>query len=308
MFRTSTAGKPRFRQRSRHDREAARVAGASAAATALRQFAVHRWQAQRHAVDAFGNLARYRQCARRHVAVRLRARHELRTLRRLRVDVPMYSSSAAIIITMSLAWWFRDPARRPTAANCLASARPWPTGPIICRRSSGSTVQEIHRDARLRRRPAFACMSQLFLRCSPVGSRPESLDERGRSSRAGAPTNARSRCATTFHASASPNGRRPHAAGHRQRCPWRRLQVIAPKDAAGAGRDAFGRAAGGDRRQRQVRQLQNALRRPWRNRSRFREECVSILRQRWNTSPGMPFMRRRRAVGGAAGGPAPSAA
>ena len=54
-------------------------------ATALvRQFAIHRRQAERFSFVPFGDLDRHRQGARRHAALGVRSRHGLRALRRLR--------------------------------------------------------------------------------------------------------------------------------------------------------------------------------------------------------------------------------
>ena len=56
------AGEPRLLLRSRHGEEAARVAGAAAGGDrAVRQFAVHRRQAERLSLVPLGNLARHRQ-------------------------------------------------------------------------------------------------------------------------------------------------------------------------------------------------------------------------------------------------------
>ena len=102
----------------------------------VRQFAVHRRQAQRPSVRSLGNLAPYRSGAHRHARLRLRARHGLRALCRLR------ARRAAL---------FRE-ARRPLSgrggrqafATCSpagsgkrrASAPRSPIGRTTCRRSS----------------------------------------------------------------------------------------------------------------------------------------------------------------------------
>ena len=79
------ADQSRLLLRSRHGEEAARLARAAAGRDrAVRQLAVHRRQAERLPLVPLGNLARHRQSARRHAAVRVRGRHGLRALRRLR--------------------------------------------------------------------------------------------------------------------------------------------------------------------------------------------------------------------------------
>ena len=65
--------------------EAARLARAAAGRDRdVRQFAVHRRQAERLSLVPLGDLARHRQRARRHAAVGVRAGHGLRALGRLR--------------------------------------------------------------------------------------------------------------------------------------------------------------------------------------------------------------------------------
>ena len=79
------ADQSRLLFRSRHGQEAARIDRAAAGRDgAVCQFAIHRGQAERLLVIPFGNLARHRQCARRHVALGVRAGHGFRALGRLR--------------------------------------------------------------------------------------------------------------------------------------------------------------------------------------------------------------------------------
>ena len=79
------AGEPRLRLRGRHGEEVPRRAGAAAGGDgALRLLAVLRGQGERLAVVAGADLAGHRPGAHRHAALRLRGRHGLRALRRLR--------------------------------------------------------------------------------------------------------------------------------------------------------------------------------------------------------------------------------
>ena len=92
MYRTCTVQvNLDFSLGSRHGQEAARVAGAAAGRDRLvRQFAVHRRQAERLPVVPLGNLARHRCRPRRHAAVDVRAGNGVRALGRLcarRADV-----------------------------------------------------------------------------------------------------------------------------------------------------------------------------------------------------------------------------
>ena len=77
-------GQPRLCVRSRHGEEVPRRPGAAAARDrAVRQFAVHRGQAQRHAVVPQPYLVGHRPAPHRHAAVRVRGRLRLRALCRL---------------------------------------------------------------------------------------------------------------------------------------------------------------------------------------------------------------------------------
>ena len=70
---------------SRHGQEAQGLGGAAADSDrAVRQFAVHRRQAQRLPVVPLRNLARYRQCTLGHDSLGVRGRHGIRALGRLR--------------------------------------------------------------------------------------------------------------------------------------------------------------------------------------------------------------------------------
>ena len=92
MYRTCTVQTNLdFSLGSRHGQEAPGVGGVAAGGDRLvRQFAVHRRQAQRLPVVPLRDLARYRQCALRHDSVGVRGRHGVRALGRLcarRADV-----------------------------------------------------------------------------------------------------------------------------------------------------------------------------------------------------------------------------
>ena len=131
------AGEPRLRQRSRHGRQTARRPRAAAGDDgSVRQFAVHRRQAQRLPVGALGDLAPHRRGAHRHAAVRLRAGHGLRALRRLRArraDVFRQARRSSITTSPARAFAICSTAG---CRSCRASGRRSRIGRTICRRFS----------------------------------------------------------------------------------------------------------------------------------------------------------------------------
>ena len=131
------AGEPRLLLRSRHGQEAARVAGAAAGGDrAVRQFAVHRRQAERLPLVPLADLDRHRQPARRHAAFRLRGRHGLRALRRLRARrADVFRQARRQIHRRRRA--SRSAISSPASSTrCRASGRPSRTGPITSARFS----------------------------------------------------------------------------------------------------------------------------------------------------------------------------
>ncbi len=126
------AGESRFLVRSRHGEEAAGRAGAAAGGDrAVRELAVHRGQAERLSLVPRRDLARHRSRPHRHAAVRLRGRHGLRALRRLRArrahvlhQARRQATSTSPVPRSAICW-------RASIAPCPASAPRSPTGPII---------------------------------------------------------------------------------------------------------------------------------------------------------------------------------
>ena len=128
------AGEPRFFQRNRHGGEAPRRSGAAACDhRAVRQLAVHRGQAERFFVGAFGDLAPYR---RRPAAACCRSPSRpawgSSAMSTMRSTCRCISSSAARSITTS-----RAPAFEICSTGgwrrCPASAPAYRTGPITSR-------------------------------------------------------------------------------------------------------------------------------------------------------------------------------
>ena len=94
-------------------------------------------------VGALGNLARHRQQSRRHAALRLRRRHGLRALCRLRARRADVFHQARRPVYRRLRQVVPGFLRRQARRRCRANARRFPTGPITCRRFSprcGSSV------------------------------------------------------------------------------------------------------------------------------------------------------------------------
>ena len=111
------------------------VGGAAAGRDrAVRQFAVHRRQAQRLPVVPLRDLARHRQCALRHDSLGVRGRHGVRALGRLR------ARRADVFRQARRRLYRRRRARRSAPSSTArtrhsrASVRRCRTGPIICRR------------------------------------------------------------------------------------------------------------------------------------------------------------------------------
>ena len=131
------AGEPRLRLRSRHGEEAARLARAAAGRDrAVRQLAVHRRQAERLPVLPLGDLARHRQSARRHAAVRVRGRLGLRALCRLRArraDVFRQSRATSTSTSPACRSATCSPASCPAPGEARDACR---TGRTTCRRFS----------------------------------------------------------------------------------------------------------------------------------------------------------------------------
>ena len=110
-------GQSRLHERKGHGRQTARGPRAAAGDhRVVRQFSVHRRQAQRAIVGAFGNLAPHRSGAHWHARLRLRARHGLRALRRLRARRPALFPQARRDLPRrgrrELSRFARGPARR----------------------------------------------------------------------------------------------------------------------------------------------------------------------------------------------------
>ena len=129
------ADESRLLLRSRHGEEAARLARAAAGRDrAVRELAVHRRQAERLSVVPLGSVARHRQPARRHAAVRVRGRHGLRALCRLRARRADVFRQARGRIHRHVRPVVPRPARRascPATATCAPRSR---TGRTTSRR------------------------------------------------------------------------------------------------------------------------------------------------------------------------------
>ena len=102
----------------------------------VRQFAVHRRQAERLPVLPLRNLARHRQCARRHAAVGVRGGHGVRALCRLRARRADVFRQARRRLYRRRRLLVPRLLRGQEQPRFPASARRCRTGPITSRRSS----------------------------------------------------------------------------------------------------------------------------------------------------------------------------
>ena len=122
----------------------------------VRQFAVHRRQAQWTCVRSLGNLAPHRSGAHRHARLRLRARHGIRALRRLRARRAALFREARRPLSGRGGSELSRSACRPAQASAgrARHARRLGEPPVVD--LPRGAAQALSRNARRRRRPAGA--------------------------------------------------------------------------------------------------------------------------------------------------------
>ena len=149
------SGQSRFPRRSGHGRQAARRARAAAGDhRALRQFALHRRQAERLSLRALGDLAPHRSGPHRHAPLRLRAGHGLRALRRLRARRAALFPQARLDLSRRRRRELSRSARRPARRRAGRAGDDGRLGEPPVDDLSRGPAQALSRDARRRRRAA----------------------------------------------------------------------------------------------------------------------------------------------------------
>ncbi len=179
------------------------VAGAAAGRDrAVRQFAVHRRQAERLSLVPLGDLARHRQPARRHAALGVRGRHGLRALGRLRARRADVFRQARRQIYRRLRQVVPRFLRRQAGGLAGRAADDFRLGQSSEHDFPRGAAQALSRDARRRRRAVAAFAVAHGLTGSGCSTTTTRSTPAGIWSRAGARKSGRS-CATTCRSSAS---------------------------------------------------------------------------------------------------------